>query len=188
MLEKKIIKTERLIIRKFNIEDAGALFQILSDIEVNKFLPMFPMKKVEEAEEYLKNKVGEWYYAICLKTDNVPIGYIKISQNDSYDFGYGMKKEFWHRGIMTEAALKLIEVFTEMEIPYITATHDIKNIKSGEVMKRVGMKYCYSYEEQWQPKNIPVVFRMYQLNLTEKNSEVYKKYWNMYPHFIEKLD
>lgn len=187
-MDKKIIETERLIIRKFNIEDAEALFQILSDLEVNKFLPMFPMKEISEAEEYIKNKDGEWYYAICLKRDNIPIGYIKISQNDSYDFGYGLKKEFWHQGIMTEAAFKFIEVATEMKIPYITATHDVNNPKSGEVMKRIGMTYCYSYREQWQPKNISVVFRMYQLNLVEKNSEIYKKYWDMYPHFIEKLD
>ena len=37
-------------------------------------------------------------------------------------------------------------------IPYITATHDINNPRSGRVMKRLGMKYQYSYEEQWQPK------------------------------------
>ncbi len=32
-------------------------------------------------------------------------------------------------------------------------------------MRNLGMVYQYSYEEQWQPKDIPVVFRMYQLNL-----------------------
>lgn len=31
-------------------------------------------------------------------------------------------------------------------------------------MKKVGMKYCYSYKEQWQPKDFPVLFRMYQPN------------------------
>lgn len=28
------------------------------------------------------------------------------------------------------------------------------------------MSYQYSYEELWQPKNFPVTFRMYQLNLS----------------------
>ena len=32
-------------------------------------------------------------------------------------------------------------------------------------MKRIGMSYRYSYKELWQPKNFPVIFRMYQLNL-----------------------
>ena len=52
---------------------------------------------------------------------------------------------------------------------YLTATHDIKNNHSGNVMKKVGMHYCYSYKEQWMPKNRPVIFRMYQINLDGKN-------------------
>lgn len=45
-------------------------------------------------------------------------------------------------------------------------------------MKKLGIKYCYSYEEEWQPKNIIVIFRMYQLNFNENTNYVYKKYWN----------
>lgn len=53
-------------------------------------------------------------------------------------------------------------------------------------MKRLGMKYQYSYKEQWQPKNFPVIFRMYQLNLDGKDTRVYKKYWDSYAvHFVE---
>ena len=63
----------------------------------------------------------------------------------------------------------------------------ISNPNSGKVMKKLGMKYCYSYEEQWMPKDIKVIFRMYQLNFD--NSEyVYDKYWNMYDkHFVEEI-
>ena len=54
-------------------------------------------------------------------------------------------------------------------------------------MRNVGMEYCYSYEEQWQPKGIPVVFRMYQLNF-DGSGFVYKKYWEeSSAHFVEKL-
>lgn len=50
--------------------------------------------------------------------------------------------------------------------------------RSGGVMRNVGMKYPYSYEEQWQSKNILVTFRTYQLNLDSNESRVYKKYWD----------
>lgn len=71
-------------------------------------------------------------------------------------------------------------------LPYITATHDRNNPGSGGVMQNVGMRYQYSYEEQWQPKNILVTFRMYQLNLDGKESRVYQKYRdNSAVHFIE---
>lgn len=53
-------------------------------------------------------------------------------------------------------------------------------------MKRLGMKCQYSYEEQWQPKNIPVVFRVYQMNLNGNHSFTYRKYWdNSAVHFTE---
>ena len=53
-------------------------------------------------------------------------------------------------------------------------------------MKRIGMKYCYSYQEQWQPKDFPVIFRMYQLNFDGQDSSVYRKYWDLHRvHFIE---
>ena len=57
-----------------------------------------------------------------------------------------------------------------------------------QLMQACGMKYCYTYEEKVQPKNIPVFFRMYQLNFTVGDEFVYKKYWNMYSnHFIEDI-
>ena len=53
-------------------------------------------------------------------------------------------------------------------------------------MRQIGMRYCYSYEEQWQPKNFPVTFRMYQLNFDGQEDRIYQKYWDLYPtHFIE---
>ena len=45
-------------------------------------------------------------------------------------------------------------------------------------MRNVGMKYRYSYEEQWQPKDIPVTFRMYQLNFTRDAEWTYMGYWD----------
>lgn len=187
--------TERLILRKFNLDDIEALFKIYSDIEINKFLPWYPVKSLEETKELYKKEYEKIYndekgyhYAICLKSDNIPIGYIKVEIDDSYDFGYALCKEFWHKGIMIEAGIAVIEQLRKDKIPYITATHDVNNQNSGKVMKRLGMKYQYSYEEQWQPKDILVTFRMYQLNLDGDNERVYKKYWNMYEnHFVEEL-
>ena len=38
-----------------------------------------------------------------LETEDCPVGYIKVSMDDSYDLGYGLYKEYWHKGIITEA-------------------------------------------------------------------------------------
>lgn len=187
------IETERLILRKFTENDLEAFYQIYSDEEVNTFLPWFTLKTMEEARRFYENSCETKYreknaynYAVCLKKDNIPIGYINVSMDDSFDFGYGLRKEFWHRGIITEAGKAVVEQLRKDGIPYITATHDINNPRSGGVMKQLGMKYQYSYEEQWQPKDFPVIFRMYQLNLDGNEDRVYDKYWNISAvHFVE---
>lgn len=179
------LTTKRLILRKFAGNDIEALYKIFSDEEVNQFLPWFPLTTVEDARVFYKKQFESkdreqcsYHYAVCLKEDNYPIGYVNVGTDDGYDFGYGLRKEFWHRGIATEAGRAVIRQLTKDGIPYITATHDINNPRSGEVMKRLGMTYRYSYEEQWQPKDFLVIFRMYQLNLDGNESRIYKKYWN----------
>ena len=107
---------------------------------------------------------------------------------EHHDFGYGLRREFWHRGIATEAGEAVIEQVRKDGLPYISATHDRDNPRSGNVMRKVGMVYRYSYEELWQPKNFPVIFRMYQLNLNGDKDFVYRKYWDESDkHFIEEL-
>lgn len=187
------LTTGRLILRKFTEKDIEALYLILSDKEANKFLPWYPLENIGEARAFYEERYAAKYkqpqayaYAICLKSDNNPIGYIKVDMEDHHDFGYGLRKEFWHKGIATEAGKALAGQVKKDGIPYITATHDVKNPRSGGVLRKIGMKYCYSYEEQWQPKNFPVIFRMYQLNFDGNDGRVYRNYWDASKkHFIE---
>lgn len=172
-----------------------ALFLILKNEEVNKFLPWYPLKNLEETKKFYEEKYAAKYaeprayaYAICLKEDNSPIGYMNVDMDEHHDFGYGLRKEFWHKGIVSEAAKAVVDQVKNDGVPYITATHDRNNPRSGNVMKACGMKYCYTYEEQWQPKDFPVFFRLYQLNFDGNDERVYKKYWDMYDnHFVEEL-
>lgn len=188
------LETERLILRKFREDDIEALFAIYRDKDVNTYLPWFPLKSLEEARTFFEKKYAESYmqpsgykYAVCLKSNNLPVGYVHVSMGDSHDFGYGLRKEFWHKGIAGEAGRAVVEQLKKDGFLYITATHDINNPRSGGVMKKLGMNYKYSYEEQWQPKDMLVMFRMYQLNFDGENERVYKKYWdNSVVHFVER--
>lgn len=188
------ISTERLILRKFTENDTEAVLQIFGDKEVNQFLPWFPLESIADAKEFLLNRFLTGYanetayrYAVTRKDDQLPIGYVNISDlGQSNDFGYGLRKEFWHKGIITEAARAVISRLREADFPFITATHDINNPNSGEVMKKLGMIYRYSYHELVQPKNHMVTFRMYQLNLDGKD-RLYTEYQEKYPSFVEQL-
>lgn len=188
------LETQRLLLRKFKQEDATALLSLLRDKEVNTFLPWFPLETLEQAQAFLEERFLRCYelpcsyhYAVCLKDENRPIGYVNISDNESHDLGYGLSKAYWRQGIVTEACTAIIERLRQVDFPYITATHDVKNMRSGEVMKKIGMTYRYTYEELVKPKNNLVTFRMYQLNFTRESDWTYKEYWDQHPvHFIEK--
>lgn len=182
------IETNRLILRRFEERDMEAIYLLFSDKEVNTFLPWYPVKDMNEANDFFETRLkGRKYcFAVCRKDQDYPIGYVHTEEDDSHDFGYALREEYWHQGITNEASHAVVALLKKDGLPYITATHDTNNPRSGAVMQRIGMKYCYSYREQWQPKNFPVIFRMYQLNLDGQKDRVYQKYRDLYPeHFIE---
>ncbi len=189
-----LLVTQRLMLRHFIENDLEALFKLLRDEGVNTFLPWYPVKNMEEAETFLKERFLDEYakghsfrYAICLKENNQAIGYVWLSNDEAHDFGYALMKEHWHKGFALEASQAVLEEIKNAGYTFITSTHDIHNPNSGKVMKKLGMDYKYSYVEQWQPKNIPVTFRMYQLNFDAQDL-TYWGYWNKYDqHFIEEI-
>lgn len=169
------LETERLILRRFTEGDVEAVFQIYSDREVNTFLPWFPLHSMDEAREYLAHTILPEYekaiayrYAIVEKASQTVIGYVSLNGVDKEkccaDLGYGLRKEDWRRGYMSEACHAVLRRAKEAGFRYLTATHDVNNPASGTVMKAIGMTYRYSYDEQWQPKNFKVTFRLYQID------------------------
>lgn len=187
------LETERLRLRRFTENDLDALFSILSDEAVNTFLPWFPLQTREDARIFLNDHYLRTYqhpagyrYAVCLKTEDRPIGYIHVSLDDSHDLGYALRQEWWHKGLMTEAGRAVLRQIERDGLRYVTATHDVNNPRSGAVMKQLGMRYRYSYREQWQPKDRLVTFRLYQRNFDGRDERLYRGYWDRYsPHFIE---
>ena len=190
-MKPSTLTTERLLLRPFQAGDEEAVFRIFSDRETNIFLPWFPLDAPEQAAGFMKERLfwpaGEdaCFFAVCLKDSETPVGYVDLSGGEAHDFGYGLRSGLWHRGIISEAAAAVVGYLRAGGLPFITATHDVNNPRSGQVMKRLGMTYRYSYEEQWQPKDFPVIFRMYQLNLNGEYG-TYRGYWNKYAkHFVE---
>ena len=194
-LNRPAIETERLLLRRFRPEDIPALFSIYGDREVNTYLPWRPLASCQEAERLFENEYAAAYreprgyrYAVCLKADDIPIGYVHVDPEGARDLGYALSRAFWHQGIAVEAARAAAAQAKQDGLPFITATHDVNNPRSGSVMRALGMRYQYTYREQWQPKDIPVTFRLYQLNLDGNETRVYWKYWERYAvHYIEDL-
>lgn len=92
-----MIETKRLILRHFEVNetDIQALFSIFSDETVNNYLPWYPLETKDQVIEFYHKHIlpkyeeeKGYYFAICLKENNTPIGYVAVSGEDSHDFGY----------------------------------------------------------------------------------------------------
>ena len=137
------LETARLILRKYTLDDVYDFYTFMCDEKTNTFLPWYPLRRIDEAEEFLEKNFLSYYrqtsayrYAICLKSDCRSIGYVWKSDTESHDFGYCLKRDFWHMGIVTEAAGIVAERIKNAGYPFITATHDVRNPHSGCVMKK----------------------------------------------------
>ncbi len=177
----------RLILRVFERRDLEALFALYRDREVNRFLPWFPAETAEEAWRLeQRQSANGWSWAVCPGAGE-PVGYVHLGGAPAYDLGYALRREVWGRGYATEACRAVLDWAASAGVPFVTATHDRNNPKSGAVMIQLGMCYQYSYEEFWRPKGFPVIFRLYQCGLDGRIHPPYGGYWEQDPgHFYEK--
>ena len=190
-----MLTTNRLTLRNFtdSAADLAAIYQLMSDQEINQYLPWFPLENLDQARSFYQEHIlseylaGGYFFAIVYQ--NQIVGYVDVSADASHDFGYGLLKAFWNQGIVTEASVAVINYLKTTNLEFITATHDKNNPASGRVMQKLGMKYQYSYEEHWLPKDLMVTFRMYQLNFTPGDDQVYREYWQKFTkHFVENFN
>lgn len=153
-LGSKTIETERLILRRFKMEDAEAMYKNwASDKEVTKFLTWSPHSSVEVTKSILKDwvdnyKEDDFYqWAIILKENgDEPIGSISVvGKNEKVNMvhiGYCIGRKWWNTGVTSEALKALINYFfKEVGVNRIEAMHDPNNPNSGKVMMKCGMKY-----------------------------------------------
>ncbi|MCU9810132.1 GNAT family N-acetyltransferase, partial [Paraclostridium sp. AKS46] len=148
------IDTKNLILRKFKLSDAEAMYKNwASDSEVTKFLTWNPIDSVEASksiiegwvDEYKNNNIYQW--AIVPKNNgNEPVGAISIVRQDEevsmVQVGYCIGRQWWNKGITSEALSALIKFFiNEVNVNRIEARFDPRNLNSGKVMMKCGMKY-----------------------------------------------
>lgn len=147
------LATERLTLRRFEIEDAENMFyNWANDPEVTKYLTWPAHENVEITESIVKDWVSkyddkEFYqWAIELNDLEQPIGSISAVKVDnkieSVEIGYCIGQKFWHKGYTTEALTEVIRFFiAEVGAGRVCARHDSNNPNSGKVMAAAGMEY-----------------------------------------------
>lgn len=147
-----IAKTERLIIRKVNNEDAKDLSKVLSDPEVMKY----SLKGVHTEEQiydyiincqklYEQNGFGHWVIYNNLTGEFVGICGLNKHGIDNVDLVhivYRLAKDQQGKGYATEASSGVLDFAKNaLSIDYVYALIEPENTESKKVATKIGFKF-----------------------------------------------
>lgn len=172
-LGTKTLETPRLILRQFVIDDYELFYKNwASDIRVTKYMTWDVHQNIELTKmivtdwvnNYINNNFYQW--AIVLKEINEPIGSISVvridEETETFEIGYCLSYDYWNKGITSEAFKAVIKyAFEEVTIKTFAARHDARNIASGKVMEKCGLKYIGTKEDINKGENITL--KLYEL-------------------------
>ena len=156
-----MLKTERLLLRRWEDSDAENLYEYAKDPDVGPIAGWPPHQSVDESRNVIRNVFqGKEAYAICLKTDEKAIGAIELKLNghtdmtdrdDECELGYWLGKPFWGQGIMPEAVKEILRhAFEEIGMTKVWVGYYEGNSKSRRVQEKCGFRY------QWKSEGVDV--------------------------------
>ena len=152
MLEQKgtvEIRTDRLVLRKFHMDDAEEIFAAwTSDERVAKYTSWNAHKSIAETRAYVEYMAGKTElsdYNWIIELDHKAIGSISVCYSDAVSeiagIGYALGYDYWGNGYITEAAKAVIDfLFHTVHYRKIIAGCDSENVGSRRVLEKVGMK------------------------------------------------
>ncbi|MFH5881063.1 GNAT family N-acetyltransferase [Liberiplasma polymorphum] len=138
--------TKRLILRLFKEEDLEDFYDYAKVEGVGEKAGWPHHKSIDETRQVLKAFLtNKDVYAIVLKENNKVIGSLglhdRLNQEGVRDVGYVLNKDYWGKGIMTEAVKRLISyAFDELHMTKLTCGHFKENMASCSIIKKMNFR------------------------------------------------
>jgi len=149
---KKILETERLILREFDLDDAAFIVELLNTPGWIKFIGNKNVNSPEEAKAYLQNGPMKSYELngfglsmVELKYVGVPIGMcglIKRDTLDDIDIGFAILPEFAGTGYGHEIASATLDYAkSELGLKRVIGITGRENKISIRLLEKIGLEY-----------------------------------------------
>lgn len=161
------LTTERLLLRRFTLDDAEALLALDSDPRVRRFVedgaPVSLQSAVEMIEHWLtyherSDLFGFW--AAVERTTGRFLGWFHFRPaeghpDDEPELGYRLITSARGKGLATEGSIALIgHGFSTGRVRRVLAATMAVNIGSRRVMEKAGMRLVRTFHAEW-PVRIP---------------------------------
>jgi len=146
------LETGRLRLRRLSLRDANDVFEYASVPDVAENVSWDYHRNISDSINFLRLIVQQYEdcrpspWGIVFKENSRLIGTIGFhiwSHNNFFaEVGYALSKDYWNKGIMTEALKAVLDFgFTRMHLNRIEAMCKLNNTASEKVMLKCGMKY-----------------------------------------------
>ena len=147
-----VLETERLRLRPFTFDDEAAVFALVSDPEVARFVRFEAHRTPAETRAFLE-LVDRYYrrgepfaWAIARREDGRLIGSCGFvshaGERKSAEIGYWLGKPYWGKGYAAEAAQALVRFgFEQMGLERVEAKCFLENRAGQRVIEKLGMKF-----------------------------------------------
>ena len=145
--EQPVLRTERLILRRFRLTDVDDVLAYANDEEWQRYLlPLpYPYERVHAeqfvAESFLSDWKSKTVFAIVL--DDAVIGSISLSvgrESQVGSIGYAIARKHWGNDYGTEAARAVVDwAFEEFRLAKVSTEANVENRRSWRLMERIGM-------------------------------------------------
>ena len=149
--EFPVLETNRLTLRNLEFEDAPVILQLRSDPEMLKYIEMYRLNSLSEAQEMIrinhrKFREGKGIiWGIKLKGEAGIIGYLGyhtiVPEHRRAEVCYLLLPEYWNRGIAKEAVDRITSyAFKELDLNRLESVIMDGNDNSIAVSKHAGYR------------------------------------------------
>jgi [ribosomal protein S5]-alanine N-acetyltransferase len=165
------LRTERLVLREFTLEDAPELHRLAQAREVARMMSRHPhpyeegtaVKWIKGLRPMFDAGIGTTF-AVVLREGGALIGRVSLytrapdgtavlGEEGTGLLGFWLGMPYWSKGYATEAVAEVVRYgFTECSLLRIRANHFGSNTASGRVLRKVGMSHVGTrpnYYEKW---------------------------------------
>ncbi len=148
------LETERLVLRRFTMDDVDNLVELDSDPDVMRYInggKPTPRDLIEDDHlpaflEYYERGDRYGFWAVVEKSTDAFLGWFHFrppldsSDNDVAELGYRLHKAAWGNGYATEGSRALIDKgFRELRVNRVVAMAYEENLASRRVLEKSGL-------------------------------------------------
>jgi RimJ/RimL family protein N-acetyltransferase len=147
----KILETERLMLREFELTDAKFIVELVNTPGWIEFIGDRNIKTEEAAIQYLQNGPMKSYrengfgLGMVETREGTPIGMCGILKRENLehpDIGFAFLPEFMGKGYACEIASSILSYAKDkLKLKIILAITDPRNKKSIKLLEKIGLKF-----------------------------------------------